>query len=118
MLSARSCRFMMGRCRPRRSVTSSSVWTPTSRKSPACFARCTQKGGWGAEHGAEEEGKEGEEVGSGAGSKGSARLELTPDQLAAELAGVKLLLAQQQCFELLHLSSQVLHAGRQQPNIL
>mmetsp|Transcript_22950 Transcript_22950/g.58649 ORF Transcript_22950/g.58649 Transcript_22950/m.58649 type:complete len:204 (+) Transcript_22950:979-1590(+) len=37
-LSARSCRFMMGRCGPRRSCTSSSVCTPTSRKSPRALA--------------------------------------------------------------------------------
>ena len=37
----RSCRSMMGRCSPRRSDTSSSVCSPTSRKSPCSLAFCT-----------------------------------------------------------------------------
>ena len=40
-LSARSCRSMMGRCAPRRSRTSSSLCSPTSRKSPAALAACS-----------------------------------------------------------------------------
>mmetsp|Transcript_38904 Transcript_38904/g.115729 ORF Transcript_38904/g.115729 Transcript_38904/m.115729 type:complete len:229 (+) Transcript_38904:809-1495(+) len=37
-LSERSWRFMMGRWGPRRACTSSSVWRPTSRKSPSALA--------------------------------------------------------------------------------
>jgi len=41
-LSARSCRSMMGRCGPRRARTSSSLCSPTSRKSPAARAACAR----------------------------------------------------------------------------
>jgi hypothetical protein len=39
-LRLRSCKFMIGKWGPRRLWTSSSVWSPTRRKSPSALAAC------------------------------------------------------------------------------